>query len=134
MADLDDLLDDIEIEGAGNEPTSNKVIEWTEEIKTPAYEAWINAVSAVPEDVRDRWSSHLVPDMNADMKQTLQPSEMYRSWDGQPPSHQSSGKLLQEAVRNACQKCGFDEKKTTTLLSLTNALESGKICFIYMAP
>ena len=126
MADLDDLLDDIEIEGGGDEvEAAQKVVNWEEEIQTPAYHAWIEAVEGVPEDMRNRWSSLMITDMNVELKPSLQKSEIYRSWDGQPPNHQSTGKILQEAVRNACLKCGFNEKKTSTLLSLTNALEEG---------
>jgi len=28
--------------------------------------------------------------------------------------------IIKEAVRNACSKCGFDEKKTAALMALTN--------------
>ena len=125
MADLDDLLDDIEIEGGGDEAPAQKIVNWEEEIQSPGYQAWVEAASGVPEDMRNRWSELMVKDLSTELKPALQMSELYRSWENQPPNHQSTGKILQEAVRNACLKCGFNEKKTTALLSLTNALEEG---------
>ena len=64
-------------------------------------------------------------DVSAKMESSLLCSDLYRSWDGQPPTHQSVGKILQDAVRVACMKCGFEEKKTTALLNFTNVLEPG---------
>jgi hypothetical protein len=125
MADLDDLLDDIEIEGGGEIAPTPRVINVEEELQSPNYQAWIEAVSNVPEHVRSRWSAYLVRDSHIEVGQSLNTSDSYRSWDGQPPNHVSVSKFLQEAVRNACMKCSFDERKTTTLLSLTNPVEPG---------
>jgi hypothetical protein len=115
---LDDLLDDIEIEHEGESDIGR-------ESKIPQCQDWINATEHIREDVLNRWSSYMLKDMNTKMDFSLQCSEIYRSWDGQPPTHQSVGKILQDAVRGACLKCGFEERKATALLSLTYVLEPG---------
>jgi len=124
MADLDDLLDGIEIDGADQEEMTVPPINVEAELKSEKYAAWLSALSGIPSDVQKRWSEYVVRDFHADSTPALQLSESYRSWDGQPPTHQSTAKLLQEAVRNACAKCAFDERRTTALLALTNPLES----------
>lgn len=118
MADLDNLLDDIEIENEGADVLDA-------EFNTHDLLPWTDSVENVPEDLRSRWSRCMAKDAKKNRESSLQLSELYRSWDGQPPSHQSVAKILQDAVRNACLRCSFDEKKTSALLSITNALELG---------
>jgi hypothetical protein len=120
MADLDNLLDDIEIEHEESDSPNIPVVNVEEELQAPAFQDWQRVVEAIPEDIRKRWSSILVNDAHIALGPLLQHSDSYRSWDGQSPNHQSAPKLLQEAVRNACTKCAFDEKKTVALMALAN--------------
>ena len=92
---------------------------------TPLQHEWTQSVENIPEDVSNRWSFYMIKDMNTNIVSSLQSSDFYRSWDGQSSANQSVGKLLQDAVRGACMKCGFEEKKATALLSFTNVLEPG---------
>ena len=78
--------------------------------KTPLQYEWTKSVENIHEDVSNRWSSYMIKDMNTNIVSSLQSSDFYRSWDGQSSANQSVGELLQDAVRGACMKCGFEEK------------------------
>ena len=127
MDDLDDLLDGIEIEGADQEEqeTTGPAIDVEAELKSEKYSSWLSTLSGVPADVQRRWSEHVVRDLYGEAGSALQPSDSYRSWDApSDKTHQTTSKLLHDAVSKACAKCAFDDRRTSALLALTNPQES----------
>lgn len=127
MADLDDLLDGIDIEGADQEVqvATGPAIDVDAELRSEKYSSWLSALSGVPPDVQRRWSEHVVRDLHSEAGPALQHSESYRSWDApSDKTQQTAPKLLHDAVSKACAKCAFDERRTSALLALTNPQES----------
>lgn len=125
MADIDDLLDDIEIEADPATAIVEEEINLEDALLSPEFKQWNSAVSELPPDIKNKWSMFAVKDSKIKLSTRLQASQTFRSWDGQPPTVQTSTKVLLDAVRTACSKCGFDDKKTTSLLALSNPLEVG---------
>jgi hypothetical protein len=121
MSDLDDLLDDIEIDDTLGGPANNT-------------EKYLWRLSGLPEDMQQKWAKWMDADNNdnADKRHSkFMYSHEYRCWDDSknisrtPAAH----KLLQDAVRQACVRSGFDDRMTTKLMTMSNPIESesGKI-------
>ena len=118
MDDLDDLLDDIEIDHSLDEEEDADVAK----IKP--------TLAALPDEMKMKWVKTMVEDMKADTSIKFMRSHEYRSWEDSKNIKKSvkPHRLLQDAIRNTCVKCNFDESKMSKLLNLVNPLisDSGK--------
>ena len=117
--DLDDLLDDIEIDDT---------LDDGDDVDTTAIKAQLPGLT---DDIYKKWTKFTASDEGADKESKFLYSHMYRSWDDSKNLAKSPAphKLLQEAVRQACTKTGFNEKIMAKIMSVTNPMEtqSGKM-------
>jgi len=116
MDDLDDLLDDIEIDETLALDTDITQLK--------------SQVSGLSDDVLRKWAKFIAADEGATKTSKFIQSHIYRSWDDSknPTKSLPAHKLLQDAVRHACTKSGFDDKRSTKVLAMANPMEteSGK--------
>jgi hypothetical protein len=127
--DLDDILDDVMGEPVVavvpvKPPVVKKVAE-SAEIKP-----WLASTANVPPESRDRWTKLVRQDLSAVPATPFQPSYAYRNWwdaSGTP----SSNKVLQELVRKAATKCGFDDAQTAKLLNTSNPITDRYLILSY---
>lgn len=115
MDDLDNLLDDIDID---------------ETLAGGADDAQIKAmktqVPGLSDEVAGRWCGYVNISEGVEMASKFKYSHLYSCWDDIKNQQKSPAahKLLQDAVRSACVKCGFNEKRMVKILVMTNPMES----------
>ena len=124
---LDDILDNVMGDEKSEPPKAPAPV-----VKKPAESAeikpWLASTANVPPEFRDRWTSLVRNDLKATVASQFQPSYAYRTW-WDPSSAPANNKVLQEMVRRAATKCGFDDTKTAKLLVTANPItdsETGK--------
>ena len=117
--DLDDILDDVmgepSVAVVAPKPVVKKIVE-SAEIKP-----WLASTANVPPESRDRWTKLVRQDLSAAAPSPFQPSYAYRNW-WDSSATPSSNKVLQELVRKAASKCGFDDVQTAKLLNTSNPI------------
>ena len=112
MDDLDDLLDDIEIDQTLALDTDITQLK--------------SKVSGLSDDVLRKWAKFIAADEGSTKTSKFIQSHIYRSWDDSknPTKSLPAHKLLQDAVRHACTKSGFDDKRSTKVLAMAKKIEA----------
>lgn len=143
MADLDDLIDDIDINKLKSKPTTatkkpaaastastnTASNNGAKNIVSNEIKPWLAASANVPKEFREKWTKMVKQDSNVEITSTLQPSHAFRGWDSTNVPKNGVSKCLQELVKVAANAADIDEIKTQRLLNLVNPVtdsENGK--------
>jgi|AACY02.16.fsa_nt_gi hypothetical protein len=143
MADLDDLIDDIDISKLQSKPTTAvkrsaatatstataSTSNNGKRIVSTEIKPWLAASANVPKEFREKWTRMAKQDSNVEIVSSLQPSHAFRGWDAANVPRNGVNKCLQELVKVAANAANVEESKTQRLLSLVNPVtdsENGK--------